>query len=198
MNYKSFLSVLTAVLFCFNIGQTQDEQNQDQTLFDGKSIKFTGVWGGSNHYASLYENAKIGHGAFVLAEINKDFLIGWNNFNSKGSGPDDLTFTIFTNELLLGYAHKSYKSVHPIVMLGAGTSRILQTNPVTPGIDFIDNVFLLKPTVGLEINAFKWFRIGLEAGYRLSIGANGNYNFTDEDISSLFFGLRFKLGWSWS
>ncbi len=196
INNQFLFGVVLSLFVCLGTLQAQDSGTQDQTLLDGKSIRITGIWAGSNHYASLYENTKVGHGAFVLAELNKDFLIGWNNFNTKGSGPDDLAFTLFTNELLFGYAHKSYKSIHPIIMLGAGSSRIIQTNPVTVN-SLNDNVFVLKPVVGVELNAIRWIRISLEGGYRFAIGSNESFDFTDQDLSSFFMGLRFKFGWSW-
>ena len=94
------------------------------------------------------------------------------------------------NDLVLGYAFGSNKVIHPIVYAkgGQGSLKINEEK--------VDKVTVFEPSVGVEVNILRWFRIGLEGGYRFvtSVDASG---LDDNDFSSPVVGLRFKFGWSW-
>ena len=59
----------------------------------------------------------------------------------------------------------------------------------------VDKVTVFEPSIGVEVNVFRWMRVGLEGGYRFvtSVDAPG---LDDTDFSSPIIGLRLKFGWS--
>ncbi len=59
-----------------------------------------------------------------------------------------------------------------------------------------DRVFVLQPAVGLEVNVFRWFRIGAEGGYRLVSDVDGG-GLQSSDVSKPFAQLQLRFGYSW-
>ena len=79
--------------------------------------------------------------------------------------------------------------LHPIFYLQAGGGKL----EVTGETD--DSVFILQPNLGLELNVLRWFRFGIEAGYRFVNNINVP-GLTEKDLSSPIIGLRLKFGFS--
>jgi len=91
---------------------------------------------------------------------------------------------------LLGYTINSDKAIHPIVYVQFGSSDL-----EVEGVGS-DNVFVVQPSIGAELNVTRWFRIGIDGGYRF-FNNSDIPGFTDQDFSSPVLGLRLKFGWSW-
>lgn len=164
---------------------------RESTLFNGDNgIKFTGVWGGWN--SSLYDfqdNKTLSNGGYLAFEFNNNFLIGWSGYKSDLTN-DGRQIDIDGNDLLLGYAFRSKRVIHPIINLQLGSSR-LKIEDVGS-----DKVFVVQPTAGAELNVTRFFRLGVDAGYRFFSGSDIT-GFSDADFSGPILGLRFKFGWSW-
>jgi hypothetical protein len=43
---------------------------------------------------------------------------------------------------------------------------------------------------------FKWFKFGIEGGYRF-VSDVDRQGLSDSDVSSFFVDLKFRFGWSW-
>ena len=164
---------------------------RDETVFGKGGIGLTGVWGGTvNTMSNFDDNYDLSDGGFFVFEINKNFLIGWTGYGSDFTTGNGVEAKITNNDLLLGYAFRSYKSLHPILYLQTGGGKL-----EIEGEDR-DNVFVVQPAVGLETNIFRWFRLGVEGGYRFTTNVD-TPSYSDEDLSGAFIGLRLKFGWSW-
>ncbi|MEK7257751.1 MAG: hypothetical protein AAB316_23540, partial [Bacteroidota bacterium] len=59
-----------------------------------------------------------------------------------------------------------------------------------------DDVFVVQPGAGAEVNIFRWFRLSLEASYRFVSGSDLEV-LSDKDLSGLIWDLKFRFGWSW-
>jgi len=162
---------------------------QEETVFNS-GIRLTGVFGGSfNSIADFQDDFNISSGGFFTFEINNDFLIGWQGYRT-GIDEDGRDVDINGNDLLLGYTINSDKAIHPIVYVQFGSSDL-----EVEGVGS-DNVFVVQPSIGAELNVTRWFRIGIDGGYRF-FNNSDIPGFTDQDFSSPVLGLRLKFGWSW-
>lgn len=166
-------------------------QNREETIFSNSSIEFTGLWGGStNGFVEFNNNFSLSNSGYFLFEINNNFLIGWSGYGSGSNLSNGDKAQIGGNDLVMGYAFSSHKAIHPIVYLkgGRGSLKINEEK--------VDKVTVFEPSIGIEVNVFRWMKVGLEGGYRFvtSIDAAG---LDDNDFSSPIIGLRLKFGWSW-
>lgn len=164
---------------------------REETIFNNRGISLTGIWGGStNGLVSFGEEFSLNNGGFFAFELNDNFLIGWSGYGSGETLSDGTNVDINGNDLLLGYTFNSYKAVHPVLYVKGGRG----------GLDVGDeprqNVSVIEPSAGIEINVFRFMRVGLEGGYRFVTGVNGS-SVSGSDLSSPVVGLRLKFGWSW-
>lgn len=178
-------------IFSFIFSSLLLSQNREETVFSNTSINLTGIWGGStNGLVEFNNNFSLSNSGYFLFEVNNDFLIGWAGYGSGTNLENGDKAQIGGHDLVLGYAFKSHKAIHPIVYAkgGRGSLKINEQK--------VDKVTVFEPSIGMELNVFRWFKIGLEGGYRFvtNVDANG---LNDNDFSSPVVGLRLKFGWSW-
>ena len=183
---KYLFTSLFIFLCCSSIHAQREE-----TIFNKQGgFRFTGVWVGTyNAISDFSEDYSFNNGGSIMFEFNDDILIGWAGYES------DLTangqeIDLEGSDFFLGYTFNSHKLLHPLlyVQTGSGKLRIGDVGR--------DNVFVVQPTVGAEINIARWFRLGLDAGYRF-VSDSELPGITNADLSSPTFGLRLKFGWSW-
>ena len=189
---KSILLLLVAFLF-LNI-QTSNAQTEE-TLFGKTGLKLTGIWGAtSTNLSKFSEDYGYFSGGFGVLEFNKDFLVGWggyrltNDILKANSNLKGMDFSY--NGLIIGYAPGSHKVIHPKISALFGTGNISLTG------EGKDKVGVIIPSVGFEVNIFRWFRFGLEGGYRFVTDTNFA-NAKDEDFSAPYGEAKFSFGISW-
>ncbi|MDF1696518.1 MAG: hypothetical protein P1U56_11820 [Saprospiraceae bacterium] len=173
------------------ISSAMKAQHSEETLFGNSSISLTGVWAGStNGLVEFDNNFSLSNSGYFLFEVNNDLLIGWSGYGSGTNLENGDKAEIGGNDLVLGYAFNSNKSIHPIIYAkgGRGSLKINEQK--------VDKVTVFEPSVGVEMNVLRWFKVGLEGGYRFvtNVDADG---LNDNDFSSPVVGLRLKFGWSW-
>ena len=168
---------------------------KEQTILGSSGLRFSGAWGGSTTNLTFYgDETSITSGGFGGLEFGKTLLVGWGGF----SNTSDFRFPDLTSDrirldytgLMVGYAPKAYKAIHPQFMLLTGGGRVAVSGEGS------DGVVVLQPSAGLELNVLRWFRIGLEGGFRF-VGGSDFTGFNDADLSAPFGQLTFKFGWSW-
>ncbi len=174
------------------------QAQKDETLFNRTNIQFTGAWGGANIAFSQFNQGGdffVSNGGFGGIELNKSIFIGWGGMDLEDDAIitiDDIdrSFGFNYNGLILGYAPKSYRVLHPEFKLLVGNGNVnIQ--------DFgRDRVLVVQPSAGVEVNIFQWFRVGLEGGYRAV--TNVDYDgIRDSELSNAYGAIKFKFGWSW-
>ncbi len=184
--------VLTTIFTLLTVASLMAQR--DQTLFGRGGLDLTGAWGGSQialtSFGTEYAALQGGYGGI---ELNKNFFIGWGGYSSfTYDGIDQInndTYEMRYNGLMLGYGLKSYKVVHPQATLLLGGGRKEEVGVGT------DNVFVAQPGLGVEFNVFRWFRIGVNGGYRIVI--NNDLATVDNTFSNGYGSVSFKFGWSW-
>ena len=183
--------LFTLSVFILSLCTTLIGQREETVFNRNGGVRLTGIWGGGNSSLADFKNDfNLSSGGFFAFEINNDFLIGWSGYDSDITS-DGSNIEISGSDLFLGYTMNSTRVVHPLFYLQTGSSR-LEIEDVGS-----DRVFVAQPTIGAEINIARFFRLGIDGGYRFFSGSNLS-GFSDKDFSGPVLGLRLKFGWSWS
>ena len=180
------------LLFCFVL--TYNANAQTETIFGYRGLRLTGAWGMTTVNLSAYDNDfYLYRGGAGGVEFNRSLLVGWGRQELREDVPIEGTtddFTLRYDGLYLGFSPNSRRAIHPMVNFLVGGGRVRINDNVS------DRVLVLQPGAGLEINVLKWFRIGLEAGYRF-VGNDDLADLDSEDLSSPYGQINFKFGMSW-
>lgn len=102
--------------------------------------------------------------------------------------------------LWLGYNGRSYKVAHLFadLKIGWGNAQLKQDGEAI----FRDRVFVMTPSIGVELNITDFFRISLTGGYRWVNGVSKLPGLENEDFSSPVGIISFNFGgfdddWDW-
>jgi hypothetical protein len=192
-NIKSLLAI--AIIFLATITSTFAQR--EETIIGGSGFGFSGAWGGFTNNLSQFNNKYQGYqGSMWALEFGKRFFIGGMHYNLGSQFINNSTtksYSLNSNNLLLGYTHKAFLPIHPIFSLGVGGSTIhLRSDGTTTD----NNVFMLHPAVGAELNITRWCHLDAQMGYRAVM--NSNYvGLADKDFSGLYGQVNLKFGYSW-
>ncbi len=167
---------------------------RDETLFEKLDLSLTGGWGASTLGLSASEHESVlVAGGFGGLEFGKDFFLGWGGWSATEDityDPFDLsTYRFNYSGMLLGYGPRSFKLLHPqfFLLLGRGNLRV-------PGRS--DRVLVVQPSGGVEVNVLRWFRLGVQVGYRF-LADNDLAALREVQVSQPWAELHFRFGWSW-
>ena len=181
------------LLFVFVIGAVSVASAQkEQTVF--RSFGLSGIWGGSKHQLASFGNSNsyMRGGHFGL-EFGKRLYIGFSNMSLKSDARwdqiQDQDFGLNWRGGTVGYAFAAHKAIHPIVNVDFGPGKVKLANDV-------DRIFALQPSLGVEINVFRWLHLGLEGGYRFISDSNLE-GLNDAALSGGFGQATLRFGWSW-
>jgi hypothetical protein len=149
--------------------------------FNGK----TGLLSGGRGAWIINHQVAIGGGSYsFISDIRSDKL-------SSNENPlyMDLSYGGFEIE----YIHKSEKMVNWTVhtLIGGGTVELLEHNPTATIAT--DKIFIVEPSLNININISNWFRIGLGISYRLSMGLD-LVEISHSDINGFSSQIIFKFG----
>jgi len=166
---------------------------QTETLFGESGLRLTGAWGGPTIGSTFfYEGGGTStRGGFGGLEFNRVLFIGlgseWTDeMRDPRLGPD---FKFERQGLIVDFTPLSRKAIHPRVNFWIGKGE-LEVNDET------DDIFVVQPALGFELNMFQWCKVGIEGGYRLVTRVD-TPGLENEDISAPFFNVRMRFGWSW-
>lgn len=165
---------------------------QTETLFG--RFGMTGITGSATYNFSYFEDdTDLFRGGNIGFEFGRSVTIGygWDRIQDdvQLEGINN-SFRLRYNGLMISYAPNSRRVVHPRFTILAGGGRASLTNGPS------DKVFVLQPSGGIEFNVFRWFKFGVEGGYR--VVSNSNLpDLDDQDLSSPFFQMRLTFGIHW-
>jgi len=168
---------------------------KEQTILGSSGLRFSGAWGTSTTNLTFYgDESSVTTGGYGGLEFGKTLLVGWGGFSNSSdfkiveSATENIRLNY--NGLVLGYAPKVHVAIHPqfMLMTGGGNVRVAGEGS--------DGVFVVQPSAGVELNVLRWFRIGIDGGYRFVSGSDFS-GFKDSDLSAPFGQLTFKFGYSW-
>jgi hypothetical protein len=191
----SKMKQLMCVLFIVSVSAGVFAQ-KEQTLFNGRGLRWTGVWGGPTFSGTLLnEQPTAILGSHVGIELNKNWLLGFSwqrtDNNVRIDELNNDKFTLDSRGLYLGYRPWSYRTIHPTLAISGHRALLGLTENNTS-----DRVYTAQPEVGLEINVTRWFRLGLKGGYRFMLDTNLP-GYSDEAFSGPMGEIGLHFGWSW-
>ncbi|MCB0517886.1 MAG: hypothetical protein H6577_24970 [Lewinellaceae bacterium] len=152
-----------------------------------------------------------GGGALIL----NDFFLGGYGMSKAEYSRSSMDGGINLKENLnfkhggfwLGYTPLQEKVIHPYgsMRLGWGKARYSKTDLSLNETlrEEKDNVFVMTPEVGFEINVFSFFRIVATGSYRWVNGIDSIPNYSEKDLSSFAANLTLRFGgfgseWKWN
>jgi len=191
---KTHLTALF-VLACFTTALCQKEE----TLASSSRVK--GGFG-SVFFPFSQASEQNGAGAGIGgAFIVNDFFFGASAqgeaFGARRYNGRDYTLTLTHGGFWLGYAYPSHKLVHLFtsMKIGWGNVALAQRNrdPFDPN-NIRDNVFVLSPEIGAEVNLLHWFRLCLTLGYRSVSGIDTLPTVSSDDFNGATFGITMRFG----
>lgn len=189
--YKTYDMKYTTTLLLLIFTIATSFSQREETVFGRNGVQLTGAWGGmTNGMIRFQDEFSLNNGGYFMFELNDNFLIGWSGYGNGEVLADGKDVDIEGNDLILGYTFNSYKAVHPAMYIKGGRGKL---DVASEGKE---NISVIEPSLGIEVNVFRWMRVGLEGGYRFVSGVD-RFGLSDSDLSSPVVGLRFKFGWSW-
>lgn len=171
------------------------DAQKEETLFGASGLKITGAWVSPVFGATFFENETAAtRGLFWALEFNDVISAGFGNertfepvsLKEGETGQYDFKHSGFH----LKFYPRTEKVVHPAFgfMLGAGELK--------DDFGTEDPLFVVQPTAGFEVNVFKWWKVGVESGYRF-VTRTDLPGIENGDLSTLFVNLNLRFGFSW-
>ncbi len=165
---------------------------RQETLFDN-DFGLTGFWVSPKYNFSYFDDqTAYVRGTSFGFEFGRTVIIGWSTTKFK----DEIAVNAFADDFSLKYSNfmlnitpQSYKVVHPILGFQTGTGRLKFDDGDS------EKVYIVQPSAGIEINVFKWFRVGADGGYRFVSNVDSE-GLDSSDISGAFVQLNLKFGFS--
>ena len=163
---------------------------QEETLI-GDGIESGGYGGPVVKFTSFAGNIGVivgGRGGWI---INHTFVLGGgyygmaSNIRIDGS-TTDMEYGGFEFE----YIWQSDRVLHFTVHVGIGGGRVQMIDPYNE-----DRFFYTEPTINLEVNLIKWFRINAGIGYLWVDNIQGMPGLSTSDVRSITGSIVFKFGW---
>lgn len=188
-----FLFLTSAALFA----------QEDKTLFS--DVNRIGGWGGPIfEYTNFGDDLDVisgGGGALVLDDFYLGgYGLGKYNFSKTNAGAELRESVKFGHGgFWVGYVPLQSKVLHPYasVRFGWGTAKYKAADLNDPDDvkdEIKDNIFVLNPEFGFELNVFSFFRIAATGSYRLVNGIDDLPNFADDDFSDFGATLTLRFG----
>ena len=173
----------------------QDQDREYQTLVDFNEVRISGLGGPFMQFTMVngeFAHMMGGGGAVML----NDFWFGGyglgltnNIYSNEVAFPNEASINVSHGGFWMGYSFFGDRAVHFNVssLIGWGSIGTKWDYDPVP-----DNIFVICPTIELELNLTRYFRLGAGATYNL-------FTFVDDYASSDFSGpggfLSFKFGW---
>lgn len=189
---KNLILTFTALCFAYITLNAQGTQ----TLF-GRA-RSVGAFGGplvEYHYSSNGDLDVLAGGGGAL--IINDFWIGGYGVGSAPSSvfdiPDIQSLEFAHGGLWLGGTYKPHHLIHffSSVKLGWGAVGIEFNDD---DFTYDDDVSVIQPEAGLEVNVFRWFRVAGTASYRFVDGISSNSGLDPDGFNGVGFNLTFRFG----
>lgn len=186
---------LICLLIALCAGSLSLEAQRTETLF-GRA-RTIGAFGGpivEYHYSGGDVDVLAGGGGALI--IN-NFWIGGYGVGSAPSSvfdlPDIRSLEFAHGGLWLGGTYKPHNLLHffSSVKLGWGA---LDIEFDDDDFNYLDDVYVVQPEAGLELNVFRWFRVAGTASYRFVDGIGDNTGLDANHFDGFGFNLTFRFG----
>ncbi len=191
---KQMLWVMVLMVLLSGILSAQKQE----TLFQNASV--VGGFGGPIAEFGLNNgiNTSLGGGGGIV--INSFFLGGYGlgslDFGNLFDEEEDLeNLEIGHGGLWLGYTLRPYSIAHLYSSVRIGWGAVEVDFDQVNSFSDTDQVFVLTPEVGAEINLTRWWRLAGAVGYRWVNGARDDLGYEDADFSGTVISATMRFGW---
>jgi hypothetical protein len=189
--------IIASAAFC------QEKENEYRTIFGNDQMSVTGFGGFDMQFSSIGGSYAFGAGGSGGVLLNGQVFFG-----GFGMGCTvDKTFEInnlTTNHasigyggLMFGYIFKGEKAIHPAVFLQTGWGGVDLFDDSQSGNSYNtnDNIFVINPSVEMELNITRFFRLAVGANYQFVTGINEYADLNNTDFSGPGAKIAFRFGW---
>ncbi len=189
---KKLLFITFGFIVCLNLAAQDDDEIQ--TLF-GKGTKITGFGGPFMNFTVI--NGEFGHlmggggGVIMNGFFFGGYGVGLTNYIENIAGRE---IEFGHGGFWTGYSFFGSKPIHPSISTQIGFGGISVKDEGSYYSYNEEPVFVLNPTIEVEMNFTKFFRLSLGANYQWVPGVDKN-NLTTQDMSGPGVFLGFKFGW---
>ncbi|MBN1924656.1 MAG: hypothetical protein JW798_02365 [Prolixibacteraceae bacterium] len=175
-----------------------DDENEVKTVMNSITIhRISGFGGPTMSYSTINGEFAFltGGGGGII--INNFFLGGYgegvSNSYSIGNENSLRNFEFGHGGFWLGYELFPKMMIHPVISSRIGWGSIKGSHSKIG--DIVDPVFVLVPTVSVELNLTRFFKMNLGAEYRRTFNVNNIPDMNDNDFSSFGVYMNFIFGW---
>lgn len=198
---KRMKIVVLVGIFLTTVFTVFGQEREYQTILDNQNLRISGMGGPFMQFTSVageFGHMMGGGGAVLL----NDFFFGGYGLGLTNAIPDYVNdhandrLTLGHGGFWLGYSLFGERPVHLSIstLIGWGEFGIMQVDGYYPFVR--DKIFVLAPTLEVELNLTRYLRIGAGATYNLYAMVDENmHNYTSGDLSSPGGFLSFKFGW---
>ncbi len=182
----------------------QDDNDDFKTILGSGDITISGFGGPFMSFSAIGDDFvhEMGGGGGII--LNNLFIggygIGKTNtipYKEEEGDAEDYDLDFGHGGFWLGYTFMPNKAIHPVVHSTFGWGSLLKNEKNEYAPDIIESrnsVFVICPTIELEMNFARYFKLGIGANYRLVYGLNNTpYSFSDFAKPGGF--ISFKFGW---
>ncbi|TXF89780.1 hypothetical protein FUA23_08820 [Neolewinella aurantiaca] len=186
-----------------NINASYALTGRERTLLG--DLDLSGAWGGPTYnYSATGDDWALLRGGFGGLEFSDELFIGYGGWKSREEhtvdNPTSLSpkFDYKHSGLIIAYSPFAYNAIHPRITTVFGPGRFEILDDSVPGFtgERDDRFLAGQATIGLELNLFQWFRLGIDGGYRFASGID-NELVTADDVSGAIIQAEARFGFSW-
>jgi len=199
---KRILLCFLAITFCAVIF-AQDEESEFRTLFDYEDFRISGFGGPMMSFTTIsgeFAHMMGGGGAVLLG----NFFIGGYGLGlttdiRDKNDPDNVDRKIDFGHggFWTGVIIKGKSAIHPSIHSTIGWGSVSINDNFFDGDIEKDGVFVLTPTLELEMNLTQFFRVSVGASYRIVTFVDDleAYDYKNDDFSGPSAFVSLKFGW---
>lgn len=178
-------------------------KGRERTLLG--DLDLSGAWGGPTYnYTATGDDWALLRGGFGGLEFSEELFVGYGGWKSREQlTVDDPTalspkFDFNHSGLIIAYAPFADNAIHPRITTVFGPGKFELDDDFARGVTEgrSDRFLVGQATIGLELNLFQWFRLGIDGGYRFASGIDNEY-VTANDISGAIIQAEARFGFSW-
>lgn len=142
-------------------------------------------------YTMLGDQWTFEAGGIGAGYITQNLYAGGGGFASSTTS-NNTTSTLAYGGVLMGYDFSKKEQrigLNTYVLAGYGAI----SNTEDTADEQKDDVWIIKPTIELEIRILSWMKFGIGGGYKIATGSNIE-SLSNNDLSSPFASISFRMG----
>lgn len=200
---KVFLIAISLMFATLSVVAQEEPAKEEENLFNNITLSsVTGFGGITNQFTSIENEFDTFTGVVGGVLFNQTIYIGAYGVglssvhkmdNHVDSLKDNLEFP--HGGLMVGYNHNPYKLVHWTFCSKIGWGSLgLYEGDDYEDLMAIDKVLVMIPTIGVEMNITKWFKLNGDVGYRVVSGVDKIEFYKEKDLNKPTASLTLLFG----